>query len=129
LLLWGTIVAMEDAHESANAKRNVFVRLGSKLVAAAEYLFDQCIHVGDEYGRIIAREKELFFGVALFCIGLLSFDHGKYCDGNTADYLSCTRPETYYYFGYLDIALVVVGISLVLIWALKPAKVSKKPVH
>ena len=71
------------------------------------------------YASLVGREGELFAGVALFLIGLLNFDTGKYCDGNTADYLSCTRPSAYYYFGPVDIILVVAGVTLILIWFLK----------
>lgn len=68
---------------------------------------------------VIVREFDLFLGNALLVVGLLSFESDKYCDGNTADYLSCTRPSTYYYFDYLDIILVVIGATIVLAWFLK----------
>lgn len=64
----------------------------------------------------IARDMELFVGVALTLIGTLSFEADKFCDGNTADYLSCTRPSTYYFYSPIDIAVVVVGVFLILIW-------------
>jgi hypothetical protein len=67
----------------------------------------------------VVREFDLFLGNALLLIGLLSFESDKFCDGNTADYLSCTRPSTYYYFDYLDIFLIVVGSTLVIAWFLK----------
>lgn len=66
--------------------------------------------------RTIAREKELFLGTGLALLGLLNFNVGRYCDGNTAEYLSCTRPAVYYYFDALDIALIIVGVFLVLVW-------------
>ena len=67
----------------------------------------------------VVREFDLFLGNALLFIGLLSFESDKYCDGNTADYLSCTRPSTYYYFDALDIVLIVLGSTLVIAWFLK----------
>jgi hypothetical protein len=72
--------------------------------------------------RTIVRQKELFVGTALTIIGLMSFESDKFCDGNTADYLSCTRPSTYYYFDALDIALVVLGVTLLLLWIARSRK-------
>lgn len=66
--------------------------------------------------RTIAHDAELFIGVALTLIGVLSFESDKFCDGNTAEYLSCTRPSTYYFYSPFDIAIVVVGVFLILIW-------------
>jgi hypothetical protein len=73
---------------------------------------------GGMYLRTMLFEFELFLGTALALIGVLGFESGKYCDGNTADYLSCTHPTTYYYFNVVDIALVVLGACLVLVWVL-----------
>ncbi len=64
----------------------------------------------------IARDMELFIGTALTLVGVLSIEADKFCDGNTADYLSCTRPSTYYFYSPLDIAIIVVGVFLILIW-------------
>ncbi len=64
----------------------------------------------------IARDMELFVGVALTLIGILSLEADKFCDGNTADYLSCTRPSTYYFYSPFDIAIIVIGSFLILIW-------------
>lgn len=75
--------------------------------------------VYDFVGRnvaVVLSAKELFLGSALTIIGLMSFETDRFCDGNTADYLSCTRPNAYYYFDSLDIALVVLGITLILCW-------------
>ena len=66
----------------------------------------------------VAREAELFIGTALTLIGLLSIEADKFCDGNTADYLSCTRPSTYYFYSPLDIAIVVIGVFLIMVWFL-----------
>jgi hypothetical protein len=81
-------------------------------MGAADGLFD--FFVGAL--RTIARDAELFIGVALTLVGLLSFHSDKFCDGNTADYLSCTRPSTFYFYSPLDISIVVLGVFLVLVW-------------
>ncbi len=61
----------------------------------------------------------LFFGIALFLLGVLNFSHGKYCDGNVADYYSCTNPSAYYYYGPLAIMLCIFGAFCVAFWFLK----------
>ncbi len=66
--------------------------------------------------RVIRREVNLFLGSALSILGLLNWSTGKYCDGNTADYLSCTRPTAYYYYGWFSITLILVGVTLLLVW-------------
>lgn len=71
---------------------------------------------------LIRAEFELFAGTALLAIGLLGFQSGKYCDGNTADYLSCTRPSTFYYYSAFDVALIVIGVFLVLSWFLSRSR-------
>ena len=68
---------------------------------------------------IIRREVELFLGAALTLVGILGFNSAKFCDGNTADYLSCTRPTAYHYYSASDIILIVVGVFFVLLWFLK----------
>lgn len=68
--------------------------------------------------RTIAHNAELFIGVALTLIGLLSFHSDKFCDGNSADYLSCTRPSTFYFYSPLNITIIVLGVFLILIWFL-----------
>jgi len=80
------------------------------------------VQIADAIGRdlsIMRRELHLFLGTTLFLLGLLNWSIGKYCDGNTADYLSCTRPEAYYYYGGVEIALMVLGALLVLVWLVK----------
>lgn len=84
-----------------------------------ERLFDIALDAIGEYLSIIRREAELFLGVALTLAALLDFQNGKNCDGNTADYLSCTRPSTFYYYSWWQIALVVIGVFLLMIWFLR----------
>ncbi len=69
--------------------------------------------------RIILHEIDLFIGTVLLTIGLFSFESDKYCDGNTSEYLACTRPSTFYYFSSLDILFITVGLFFILIWFLK----------
>lgn len=69
--------------------------------------------------HVIRHEAGLFWGVGFFVVGLFGFRSGRYCDGNTAEYLSCTRPATFYYYDWLHIALIVLGVFLILVWVLK----------
>jgi hypothetical protein len=90
------------------------------------YTADRLIDAGGEYAGIIKKEAELFLGAALLFMGFLSFESDKYCDGNTADYLSCTRPATFYYFDALDIFLIVIGVFFILLWFLKRGETGSK---
>lgn len=83
------------------------------------YMIDNTISAFQKYLLILLRETEIFLGSALILIGFLGFESDKYCDGNTADYLSCTRPTTYYFFSALDITLIVVGVFFILFWFFK----------
>lgn len=85
----------------------------------SHFLFDRSIENIRLNARIMVREKDLFIGSGLFLLGLLNFESSKFCDGNTADYLSCTRPSTYYYFDALDITCIVLGVFFILLWIMK----------
>lgn len=88
------------------------------LRLTVRFLFERCVDwLGDQL-EIMRKESELFLGLALSISGLLSVHAGKFCDGNTADYLSCTRPSTYYYYSAFDITLVVLGAFLIALWLL-----------
>ena len=83
------------------------------------YLFDRLgVWIGVR-ASIIVRESDLFLGVAVFLVGLLGFESGRYCDGNSADYLSCTRPATYYFFDAPHTILIILGAFLVMVWFLR----------
>jgi hypothetical protein len=84
-----------------------------------ERLFDISLDKLGEYVTVLRREPELFIGIGLALAGLLNFQNGKNCDGNTADYLSCTRPSTFYYYSWVEITIIVIGVFLVLFWYLK----------
>lgn len=84
------------------------------LLSVAEHTIDAL----SARALVVRREIDLFAGLALSTIGLLHFQTGKYCDGNTADYLSCTRPTAFYYYPVLSILLVVIGAFLLALWFL-----------
>jgi len=107
---------MEDKpKEDASVSKKLFLNISRAIL----YFFDAAIDSASINLRIIIKNINLFFGFALLLIGVFSFNSDKYCDGNTANYLSCTRPTTYYYYEGWDVALIVAGISLILIWFLK----------
>ena len=83
------------------------------------YGVDRLIDAVGEYVGIIRGAPELFAGTTLLLLGILNFESARYCDGNTADHLSCTRPATYYYFDWLDIALILLGVFFLMFWYLK----------
>ena len=83
------------------------------------YVFDRLIDGVAENARVIEKEFQVVLGTLLLTIGFLGFESDKYCDGNTADYLSCTRPSTYYFFDTIDITFIAVGVLLILTWYLK----------
>lgn len=72
-----------------------------------------------EAWHIISHDAGLFWGVGFSVIGLFGFSSGRYCDGNTAEYLSCTRPATYYYYDIPHMALLLLGIFFVMVWLLR----------
>jgi hypothetical protein len=82
-------------------------------------VFDRTMDTLEEDWAIVRQQSDLFLGALLFLLGLLDFHSGKYCDGNTADYLSCTRPVTYYYYTWLEIILIILGVILILLWFMK----------
>ena len=89
------------------------------------YFFDGIVDAGIDNFIIVKKNFSLFFGVVLSIVGLMNFHSDKYCDGNVADYLSCTRPTTYYFYNAFDVFLVVLGVAFIIIWALK-AKAHKR---
>ena len=89
---------------------------------SAEYISVHLAEALSENFQIIRHEANLFMGTGLTLIGFFNWSSAKYCDGNTADYLSCTRPVTYYYYGGLEIAVMVLGVTLILIWYVRNRK-------
>ncbi len=100
----------DTSHEhEGGVKGGSFV---SRIMSHMETVFDFFA----ETLQIIVYAKELFIGAAFTTVGLMNFQSDKFCDGNTADYLSCTRPSTYYYYDWFAITLVLIGITLLLVW-------------
>ncbi len=98
------------------------VRLRNRLWLAGMFV----MYLMDRFGvwigarvNLVVKEVDLFLGVALFIVGLLGFESGRYCDGNSADYLSCTRPATYYFYDAPHTILIILGIFLIMMWVLR----------
>lgn len=94
-----------------------------------QYGFDRGVEALARDVFIIQREADIFLGSVLLVVGLLGFESGRYCDGNVGDYISCTRPATYYYFDTLDVVLICLGAFFILVWYFKSqerAKPAKK---
>ncbi len=102
---------VQDSPRPRRSRRGLGYWAGSML--------DSALRATASYIQTIVREFELFFGTALLLVGFLGFESDKYCDGNTADYLSCTRPATYYYFDTLDTVLIVLGVFFILLWCVR----------
>jgi hypothetical protein len=108
---------MNDMDQGASVGRGR--RVVRALFGGTMGFFEGLVVALEEYARLMRKEMELFLGTLFLIVGALNFDSGKYCDGNTADYLSCTRPAVYYYFDALDVVLVVLGVFLLLLWRVK----------
>lgn len=65
---------------------------------------------------ILAGEGRLYLGIALTLAGVMNFDAGRFCDGNTLDYIACTRPVVYYEYPWWAIALAILGALLLAGW-------------
>ena len=86
---------------------------GLWLVAADEAMRDWLL---------IRREPDLFIGIAFLVVGLLGFDSGRYCDGSSSEYISCTRPATFYFFSPFDTLFVIAGAFFIALWTQKRKK-------
>ncbi len=99
----------------SSRRRGVFIEtVRDMLLRAVELAYEKL--------EIMRREASLFFGLALFFVGVFGFRAGRFCDGNAADYLSCTRPAVYYYYGVFELGIIVIGASLIALWFLKPRR-------
>lgn len=118
--------------EIQKERKGVWVRVvnvGTFVWLLIQYLFDRTLNAFARDLVIIQREADLFLGAALSLVGLLGFESARYCDGNLNDYISCTRPATYYYFDTLDTVLIVLGIFFVLVWYFKHKERTGRPTH
>jgi hypothetical protein len=88
----------------------------------AHYIYDVVLDAAAEDWKLLKRDARVFVGTLFLVIGVFGFSSGKYCDGNTADYLSCTRPSTYYYYDKLHILLIILGVFFILFWMLPKGK-------
>lgn len=112
-------IAAMDSHEMPQKKRPGYLALTWMTIL---YGADRALEWLLVRVRIIWRESDAFLGLLLLLIGLLNFHAARFCDGTSADYLSCTRPAVYYYYSGLDIALIVVGAFLLLVFRLAREK-------
>lgn len=65
---------------------------------------------------ILAGEGRLYLGIALTLAGVMNFEAGRFCDGNTLDSIACTRPVVYYEYPWWAVALTIVGALLLAGW-------------
>ena len=109
-------MGMEETQDSFGARVRNWLWLAGMFTM---YLFDRLgVWVGSRV-NVVVRESDLFLGTALFLIGFVGFESGRYCDGNSADYLSCTRPATYYFYDAPHTILIILGVFLVMMWVLR----------
>ncbi len=111
-----TMSAM-DTNESPMRSRRPAGYL-KMLWLTALYLMDRLFDWTLERLALVRKESDLFLGLLLTILGVMSLHAGRFCDGNSADYLSCTRPAVYYYYSGIDMALVVLGVFLIAFWIL-----------
>lgn len=104
-------IAAMDMHESVS-------RPGYATMAWTTLLY-----VADRFGawcasraRVVWRNSDAFLGLFLLLVGVLNIHAARFCDGNSADYLSCTRPAVYYFYSGIDSALIIAGAFLLLIF-------------
>ena len=103
------------------SSESIFKRLARAIWVGFFVVADAVMDIIERDWHIIKREGDLFGGAFILLLGALNVQSGKYCDGNAADYLSCTRPTTYYYYNGLEVALIIIGVFLILLWFQKRA--------
>lgn len=109
---------MEDIQNSpqTTVSESSYKVIARRVWIATFRFFDHVLDSVETDWHIIKREGDLFSGALVLLLGALNVQSGKYCDGNTSDYLSCTRPTTYYYYNGLEVALIIIGVFLILLW-------------
>ncbi|MCK5027809.1 MAG: hypothetical protein KAS07_05315 [Candidatus Pacebacteria bacterium] len=73
----------------------------------------------EESYYLIINNILLFLGVGFMSFSLLSFKHGRYCDGTPTDHYSCLNSATFYEYTPGIIFLFVIGALLVSYWYIK----------
>jgi hypothetical protein len=76
------------------------------------------VHIKNTY-YIMVDNLSLFLGVVLSVTSLVSFSHGRECDGTTATYYACTNPDVYYYYTIPATFFLVVGVVSIVFWFVK----------
>lgn len=111
-----TMSAMDTDGSPVHVRRHAgYLRMGW---LTALYLMDQLFDWTLVRLALIRKESDLFLGLLLTILGVMNLHAGRFCDGNSADYLSCTRPAVYYYYSGLDLLLVTLGAFLIAMWVL-----------
>lgn len=116
----------EDEHETPKEeKEDILSTREGYLVRVWKWFSYSILTSFFKNYAVLRRESQLFVGTALFVIGFFGFESGKYCDGNTSEYLSCTRPSTYYYYDTFHTILIIVGVSLIILWYLRRTRAAR----
>jgi len=106
-----------EAHKGARKrKKRGFMRMVIRTIFA--FLLFVRMKIKDD-AIVIFKHNRLFLGLVLLIIGILSFESGKYCDGNSSNFYSCTRPSTYYYYPWWTIVFIVIGSFFIVLWFLR----------
>ena len=109
---------MKIGHKTTSFGRSIVIvvrRAFFTLGALALFIRDELVRDVQD----IVLSGRLFLGIALSLVGFLSLASDKYCDGNAANYYTCTRPATYYYYPWWAILLIVIGSFLIVLWFLR----------
>jgi ammonia channel protein AmtB len=95
---------------------NIFIIINYNIYIIMRLFFFHLRRIVRSSFLIIQREPFLFLGITLLIFGLLGFSNGKYCDGNPADYYTCTNTAVYYYYGRIATLSTILGAFLIAIW-------------
>jgi hypothetical protein len=109
---------MKIGHKTTSFGRNIAMmarRAFFTLGALVLFIRDELVRDVQD----IVLSGRLFLGITSLLVGLLSFASDKYCDGNAANYYTCTRPATYYFYPWWAILLIVIGSFLIVLWFLR----------
>jgi hypothetical protein len=68
---------------------------------------------------IIYDNISVFIGSALSAYAVLSFSHGRECDGLPNTHVACTNPAVYYEYPLFSILLFTFGVVCITFWLVK----------